>query len=152
MVEFKRPSMPLRLASCVLSLAPLSSQTSYHLMGNCCGSTATVPSEPAPAPQVTQRTTPTPVLSQNSMDGPPVSSPQQPRTRSRTTSKPESTHRSGVSLQDINPRSRTKSAPQRPQSSKSLPTSPRTGVETLSAHKRSSRTDSRPTSPGESDG
>ena len=140
----------------VLSLALLSSQASYRLMGNCCGGTATVPSEPTPvqlqaqAPQVGQRTTPIPLQPRHSMERPPVSSPQLPRTRSRTTSKPESPHHGGMSSQDPNPRIRTKSAPQRPQSSKSSTQNPRTRAETLSAPKRGSRSDSRPTSPGES--
>jgi hypothetical protein len=154
MVEFKRPSTSLRLAawaSCALPLASLSSQTSYRPMGNYCGSTATVPSEPVPAPQVTQRTTRTPASSQHGM--PPVSAPQQPRTLNQTSSKPESTYHSGMSSQDQNPRSRTKSAPSRPQSSKSSSSqNPRSRAETLSASKRSSRSDTRPTSPGESDG
>jgi hypothetical protein len=111
--------------------------------------TATVPSEPEPAPQVTQRATPTPVLSQYSTEKSSVPSPAPPsRTRSRvasepgsalrspvpsskppsqtrsravSTSKPESTHHRNcrVSSQDSNPRSRKKSAPQPLQSSKS---------------------------------
>ena len=129
-------------------------------MGNCCGSSATVPSVPAPmemqapAPQAAQRTTPAPVQPRYSLDGPPVSSPQLPRTRSRTASKPESTHR-GMSSHDPNPRTRTKSAPQRPQSSSS-PT-PRTRTETLSVPKRGrfimdSRTASNPSSRSSSQG
>ena len=152
-IELKGPTLfLLRLSAWVPVLSPWLhlSRASYRLMGNCCGGTATVPSEPAPTqvPLVTQRTTPAPVPSQNDVDRPPVSSLQQPRTRGRTTYKPESTHRSRMSSQDLNLRSRTKSAPQRPQSSKSSLTSQ---AETLSAPKRSSRSDSRPTSPGERD-
>jgi xanthine/CO dehydrogenase XdhC/CoxF family maturation factor len=155
---FALPSTSLRVAAGAprFSRVPLSPETSYHLMGNCCGGTATVPSEPAlaqlpaPAPHVSQRTTPT-VQSRHNMEMTPVSSPQLPRTRSRTTSKPESTHHSRTSSLELNPRSRTKSAPQRSQSSKSLSTrNPRTRAEMLSARKRSSRSDSRPTSPGKS--
>ena len=120
------------------------------LMGNCCGGSATVPSVPAPmemqapAPQAAQRTTPAPVHS----------SPQLPRTRSRTASKPESTYR-GMSSQDPNPRTRTKSAPQRLQSSSSQ--NPRTRAEMLSVPKRGrvitdSRTASNPSSRSSSQG
>jgi hypothetical protein len=134
--------------------APSSSNASYRIMGNCCGSTATVPSSPASAPQVTETTTPAPKLSLLSTETSPVPSPQPPsRTRDRTASKPESTHHSAMSSQGISTRSRTKSAPQRPQSSRSLsPQNTRTRAETLSAPKKSSRSDSRPTSTGECDG
>jgi hypothetical protein len=101
----------------------------------CCGSTATAPSETsepasAPAPHVTERT------------------------RSRTGSRPEWTHRSRKSLQDLNPRSKAKSAPQLPESSKSSsPQNPRTRAEALPVPKMSNyrRPDVRPM-PGENDG
>lgn len=129
----------LAWASHILFSAPLLSQASYCLMGNCCCSPDTVPSEPAPSPRVTQGVIPRLVQSRHNMERPLVSSPQLSRTRSRTTSEPESTHHGGMSSQVPNPRSRTKSAPQRPQSSRSpSPQNPRIRAETLSAPKRSS--------------
>lgn len=146
------PTSPPPRSCSLLNRAPSSSKASYRLMGNCCGSTATEPS--APPPQVTERMTPAPVISQPSTERSPVSSTQPlSRRRSRTSSRPESTHRSGVSSQDSGPRSRTKSAPQPPQSSSSNPSSPenpRTRALSAAAPKRSQRSYSGPTSPGES--
>lgn len=144
-------------------------------MGNCCGRGATVLSEPAP--QVTQRMAPAPVLSQPDTEESPISSPlpsgtrgrvaSEPesadrspvlsskppsRTRSRAASKPESTHYSRMSSQDLSSRSRKKSAPQPFRTSMSSSLQKTTTAETLSAPNRSSRSDSGPTSLGESDG
>ena len=94
-------------------------QAAYRLMGNCCSSTVTVRSEPAPG-TVTQRTTPTPVLFQSSTERYPVPSSLF-RTRSQVGSEPESAHQSRISSsRDSNPRSRKKSAPQPFQTSRSL--------------------------------
>jgi hypothetical protein len=149
----------------VLSPAPLSSsQASYPLMGNCCGGTATVPSEHATASQATERTAPVLVPPQPSTEPPvpsPVPLPQPPSgTRSRTTSRPESIHHRRVSSPssspDLNPRSRTRSAPQRAQpptaSTSTFPQNRRIRAETLSAARRNGRSEYRPIKLGESDG
>ena len=144
----------------------------------CCGSTATLPSEPplptpAPAPQglapVLTQSQASPEMSSVPPFQPvslsprlqPVSSvlPPQPvssvpppqsvsRTRSRTGSGPESSRKFS---QNLNPRSRTKSAPQLTRSFKlSLPKCPRARAMTLTAPKRSNQSESRPPMPGES--
>ena len=125
-----------------------------RLMGNCCGSTVTVP--PSPPPQLTERTIPVPVPPQPSAEMSPVPSSRPPfRSRSRAAAaapKPEPTHNSGKSTRGSNFRSRTKSTPLLSQSSKSSsPKNPRTRVRTLSAPERSNRPDARPPMPGEGD-
>jgi hypothetical protein len=129
--------------------APSSPKASYHLMGNCCGSTVTVRS--SPPRQLTERTIPVPVLPQPSAGKSSVPSSEPPfRSRSRTVPKSESRHYGGMSSRGSNPRSRTKSAPLPPQSSKlPSPQNPRTRAETLVAPKRSNRPDTRPPMLGE---
>ena len=134
---------------CHLSL----SEQSYHLMGNCCGSAATVPSVPQPASAagaVTEQTTHAPVSLPPIIGSPAMSSSQlRPRPRSRTMS---STRFSGKSSQDPTPRSRTRSAPQPPQSLRSpSPHHPRRRAQSVVRNRRNSRSDSRPTTPGEVD-
>ncbi|KAF8489083.1 kinase-like domain-containing protein [Russula emetica] len=109
-------------------------------MGNCCGSAATVPSEPQPWPPVTELRPSAPVPLQ------PTSSrlPSRPRSLS-SASKRESTQHSARSSQDPTPRSRTKSAPQPRQifKSSSFPQDPRPRARSVVQSKRSSRSDSR---------
>ena len=142
--------------------------TSNLPMG-CCGSTATLPSEPppptpAPAPQgmapVLAPSEATPVMSSvppsqpvsSVLSSQPVLSVPPPqlvsRTRSQTGSGPESSRKFS---QNSSPRSRTKSAPQLTRSFKlSLPKCPRARAMTLTAPKRSNQSESRPPMPGES--
>jgi hypothetical protein len=126
-------------------------QPPCRLMGNCCGSTVTVP--PSPSPQLTERTIPVPVPPQPSAEMSPVPSSRPPfRSRSRAAPKPEPTHDSGMSARGSNFRSRTKSTPLLSQSSKSTsPQNPRARAETLPAPERSNRPDARPPMPGEGD-
>ena len=127
-------------------------QILYRFMGSC-GSSAMVFFEPAPAPatQVTERTTPAPVTSQPSTEKPPIPlSRSLSRSRRRTISRPEWVPRGRVSSQNSKPRSRTKSAPLPPQSLKSIPPlKPRARAKTLTGPRRSSRPDSRSPVPGE---
>ncbi|KAN0107065.1 hypothetical protein V8E52_010510 [Russula decolorans] len=121
-------------------------------MGNCCGGTATVPSEPQPGPPVTQPRPSAPApLQPNIKEGSSVPSSSRPPSRPRShssASKHESTQHTGRSSQDPIPRSRTKSAPQAPQISKSSsPQEPRARARSVVQPKRSSRSDSRTTGP-----
>ena len=123
-------------------------------MGNCCGSAATVPSEPQPRPPVTELRPSAPApLQPNIKEGSSIPSSSRPPSRPRShlsASKLESIHHSEVSSQDPTPRSRTKSAPQAPQTLKSSsPQDPRIRAHSVVQSKRSSRSDSRPTGPGE---
>jgi hypothetical protein len=77
-------------------------------MGNCCGGTATVPSEPAP--QVTQKTTLTPVLSQFTTESPVPSSSPPSRTLSRVASEPESAHQPLLPSSQLPTRTRSRAA------------------------------------------
>jgi hypothetical protein len=138
----------------LLSSYPSLPESSYLSMGNCCGSTATVPSEPQPATPgpVTEQTLLAPVslppiIEKSSV---PSSSQLRSRPRSRTIS---STRLSGKSPQDLMPRSRTKSAPQPPQSLRSSsPHHPRRRARSVVRHRRNSRSDSISTTPGEIEG
>ena len=125
----------------------------YPPMGNCCGSAATVPSEPQLGPPIELRpSAPAPLQPSIGRESSvPSSSRPTPRPRSHSSaSKRESTRHSGMSSQDPIPRSRTKSAPQPPQTFKSSsPQDPRPRARSVHQSKRSSRSDSRPTSPGE---
>ena len=121
----------------------------FEAMG-CCGSTATVPSEPPPSTPASNRTAHVPMPSQTSQEMTPIPSSQPlARRRSRTGSRPESSSR--TYSQDSNTRSRTKSAPQPPPAPLKASSSqgPRARAETLTAPKRSNRPDSRPPMPGE---
>ena len=148
--------------TCTLSSIPLPTsqlrcpKPSHRLMGNLCCSTATVSPLPPPPPRMTPATPapPAPVLSRPRLENSPVPSSRPPsRSRSRTASKPESTHRSGMSSQGSNFQSSEKSAPQPPQSSKSTSLqSARTVIQSVAAPRRSNRSDFKPTGPGESDG
>ena len=82
-----------------------------RLMGNCCGSTGTVP--PSPPPQLTERTIPVPEPPRPSAEMSPVPSSRPPfRSRSRAApTNPEPTHDSGMSTRGSNFRSTTKSTP-----------------------------------------
>ena len=124
-------------------------QPPCRLMGNCCGSTVTVP--PSPPPQLTERTIPVPVPPQPNAEMSPVPSSRPPfRSRNRAAPKPEPTHDSRMSTRGSNFRSRTKSTPLLSQPSKSTsPQNPR--AETLPAPERSNRPDARPPMPGEGD-
>jgi hypothetical protein len=122
-------------------------------MGNCCGSAATVPSEPQPGPPIELRPSAPvplqPVIQEGSSA--PSSSRPPPRPRSHSsTSRHEPTQHSARSSQDPIPRSRTKSAPQAPQTfQSSSPQDPRPRARSVVQSKRSSRSDSRTTGPGE---
>ena len=148
---------PCRLLVCFLS--PLLKirlrslpDSSHPPMGNCCGSSATIPSQPQPAPSVTELRPPP--LRPNVNEGSSVPSSSRPRSRPRGHSSSSSQHESrrhgGGSLQDSTPLSRTKSAPQPPQTSKSsFPQDSRPRARSVVQSKRSSHPDSRPTGPGE---
>jgi len=124
------------------------SSNEYLPMGNSCGSTATVPSEPQPAPPVTglkplqpnvREETPLPSFRPSS----------RPRSHS-SASKHESAHHGRRSSQGSSTRSRTKSAPQPPQSFKSSShQDPRPRARSVVQSKCSRRSDSRTTGPGE---
>jgi len=118
-------------------------------MGNCCGSTATVPSEPQPAqPGAVTESTVT-MHAPVSLPSVPLSSQLPTRPRSRTMS----STRLSKSPQDPIPRSRTKSAPQPPQSLRSSsPHHPRRRARSVVRPRSNSRSDSGPTTPGEIDG
>ena len=123
-------------------------------MGNCCGSAATVLSEPQPRPPVIELRPSAPApLQPNIKEESSIPSSSRPPFRPRThssASKHKSTHHSEGSSQDPIPRSRTKSAPQAPQTFKSpSPQDPRSRARLVVQSKRSSRSDSRPTGPGE---
>jgi hypothetical protein len=126
-------------------------------MGNCCGSTATVPPDPQPGPPVTELRPSAPApLQPNIKEGSSVPSsssrpPSRPRSHS-SASRHEPTQHTPRSSQDPTPRSRTKSAPQPPQTIKSSsPQDPRPRARSVVQSKRSSRSDSRTTGPGEID-
>jgi hypothetical protein len=127
---------------------------SYPPMGNCCGSAATVPSEPQLGPPVTELrlSAPSPLQPDVKEESSVPSSsrtPSRPRSHS-SASKHESTHHSGRPSRDPIPRSRTKSAPQPPQTFKSSsPQDPRPRARSVVQSKRSSRSDSGTTHPGE---
>ncbi|KAN0114152.1 hypothetical protein V8E52_006950 [Russula decolorans] len=122
-------------------------------MGNCFGSSATVPSEPQPPPVTELKpSTPSP-LQPNVKDVSSVPSsfrpPSRPRCRS-SASQHESTRHGGRSSQDPTPRSRTKSAPQPPQMFKSSsPQDSRPRARSVVQSKRSCRSDCRHTGPEE---
>jgi hypothetical protein len=121
-------------------------------MGNCCGSAATVLSEPQPRPPVIELRPSAPApLQPNIKEESSIPSSSRPPSRPRShssASKHKSTHHSEGSSQDPIPRGRTKSAPQAPQTFKSpSPQDPRARLVVQS--KRSSCSDSRPTGPGE---
>ena len=123
-------------------------------MGNCCGSAATVPSEPQPGPPVVKLKPSAPApLQLIKKEGSTISSSSRPLYRPRghsSASKHESTHHSGRSSPDPTPRSRTKSAPQPPQTFKSSSSQdPRPRARSVIQSKRSSRSDFSPTAPGE---
>jgi hypothetical protein len=137
----------------VICRHPLFPEYSYPPMGNCCGSSATVPSEPQSAlpSSVTEKTTTAPgslpPLIENSSF--PSSSQPRPRPRNRTMS---STRPGIKSPQDSIPRGRTKSAPQPPQSLRSAsPHHPRRRTRSAVRPRRNSRSDSISTTPGEID-
>jgi hypothetical protein len=124
----------------------------YPPMGNCCGSAATVPSEPHPGPPIELRpSAPVPLQPVIKESSAPSSSrpPSRPRSHS-SVSRHEPTQHTARSSQDPIPRSRTKSAPQVPQTfNSSSPQDPRPRARSVVQSKRSSRSDSRTTGPGE---
>ncbi|KAN0118382.1 hypothetical protein V8E52_005358 [Russula decolorans] len=109
-------------------------------MGNCCGGTATVPSEP-PGPVPAPVPLP-PIVKESSA---PLSPQLRTRPRNRTMS---STRISGKPPQDPITRSRTMSAPQPPQSLRSpSPHHSRRRTRSVVRPRRNSRSDSIPTTP-----
>ena len=119
----------------------------YPPMGNCCSSSATVPSEPQPPPVTGLRSSAPAPLQPNVKDVSLIPSSSRPPSRPRghsSVSQHESTRRGGRSSQDLTPRSRTKSAPQPSQTFKSSsPQDSRPRVRSVVQSKRSSRSDSR---------
>lgn len=119
-------------------------------MGNCCGGTSTVPSEPQPEPLRPSAPVPLqPIVKEESSVPSSSRPPSRPRSLS-SASKHESTQHTARSPQDPTSRSRTKSAPQQPQTFKpSSPQDPRPRARSVVQPKKSSRSDSRTTGSGE---
>ena len=137
------------LQSLVLATRPL--HPLYPPMGNCCGSAATVPSEPQPGLPVDLRPSAPVPLQPIVREESSIPSSSRPPSRPRSHS---SASKRGRSSQDQPSRNRTKSVPWPPQSFQSpslQDPKPTTSTRSAVQSKRSSRPDSRPTSPGEID-